>query len=196
LPALAVIVTVCAVLETVAVRLKLAFDWPAATVTDAGTVTAALLLERLTAMPLLSAAVFSVTVQMSEPEPVIAPVAHPSLFTIGTPLPDKPTVRETLLDELLVRDSWPLALPAPVGSNCTLTSAVWPGFNVMGKPAPEAEYPVPDVFTPLTVTGAVPVDESVSVCVADELTSTLPKSRVPALTVRDAVTAFNWTEKS
>jgi hypothetical protein len=55
---------------------------------------------------------------------------------------------------------------------------------------------VPDKDSPLTVTGAVPVEERVKVCVADELTSTLPKSRVPVLTVSAAVTAFNCSEKS
>ena len=72
--------------------------------------------------------------------------------------------------------------------------AVSPGFNVMGKPAPEAEYPAPETVTPVTVTGAVPEDERVKVCVADALTSTLPKFSAPVLTVSDAVTAFNCIE--
>jgi hypothetical protein len=55
--------------DTVAV--KLAVVDPAATATDAGTVTAELLLARLTANPPLGAAAFSVTEQLSVPAPVI-----------------------------------------------------------------------------------------------------------------------------
>ena len=139
LPALAVIVTVCAVLVAVAVRLKVAFFSPEVTVTDAGTVTAELLLDRFTAMPLLSASVFNVTVHISEPVPVIEPVAQPNPFTRGTPLPDRPIVRATPSEELLASDSCPLRDPALAGSNCTLTSAVCPGFSVMGKLVPGAE---------------------------------------------------------
>ena len=196
LPALAVIVTVCGVAVAVAVRLKLAFFWPDATVTDAGTVTAVLLLAILTAIPLLSAEVFNVTVQVSEPDPLIEPVAQANPLTIGMPLPDRPTLRAAPSEELLASDNCPLSLPAPVGSNCTLRSAVCPGLSVIGKLAPGAEYPVPESVASLTVTGAVPVDESVKVCVADELTSTLPKSIVPVLTVSAAVTAVNCNEKS
>jgi len=195
-PELAVIVTVCAVLVAVAVKLKLALFWPDATVTDAGTITAALLLERLTASPLLSAAAFSVTVQISEPDPVIDPVAQVRPFTIGTPIPVKLTLRAWLSDELLLSDNCPVVVPEAVGSNSTLTLAVWPGLSVNGKLAPEATYPVPETVAPLTVTAAVPVDERVNDCVAAELTSTLPKSRVPVLMVNAAVTGFNCTEKS
>ena len=69
-PALAVSVTACAVVtdDTPAVNSALlAF---AATVTVAGTVTAALLLARLTLRPPLAAAAVSVTVQLSLPDPV------------------------------------------------------------------------------------------------------------------------------
>jgi hypothetical protein len=46
----------------------------AGTITVAGTVTAALLLDRLTTRPPLGAAVFSVTVQASVPAPVMDPM--------------------------------------------------------------------------------------------------------------------------
>ena len=60
--------------ETVAV--KLAVVEPAATVTEAGTVTAELLLARLTAKPPVGAAALSATVQVSVPAPVIDPLAQ------------------------------------------------------------------------------------------------------------------------
>jgi hypothetical protein len=64
-----------------------------------------------------------------------------------------------LVDELLVMVRVPLWVPEIVGSNSTLK--VLDGvvvFRVNGKVAPENEYPVPDMVTVLTVTGAVPVD--------------------------------------
>jgi hypothetical protein len=55
--------------ETVAV--KLAVVAPAPTVTEAGMVTALLLLARLTARPPVAAALLNVTVQLSVPAPVM-----------------------------------------------------------------------------------------------------------------------------
>jgi hypothetical protein len=81
--ALAVRVTVSAVLTEETVAVKLAVVAPAATVTEAGTVTAELLLARLTASPPLSAAEFSVTVQLSVPAAVIDAVAQLSPLKVG-----------------------------------------------------------------------------------------------------------------
>ena len=64
-----------------------------------------------------------------------------------------------------------------------------------GNVAPEAANPVPDRLTAFTVTAAVPVDVMVSVCAADSLTSTCPKSTSLALTVKTEATAFNRSEK-
>lgn len=69
-PELADSVAVWAVVTDETVAEKLALLAPAATVTDDGTVTDASLLERLTANPPLAAAVFTVTVQESVPDPV------------------------------------------------------------------------------------------------------------------------------
>jgi hypothetical protein len=60
---------------------------PDATVTDAGTVTAVLLLARLTTNPPLGAAVFNVTVQLSVPAPVIDPLVHVKPVSTGTATP-------------------------------------------------------------------------------------------------------------
>ena len=67
--------------ETVAV--KLAVVAPTATVTEAGTETAALLLARLTANPPLAAAVLSVMVQLSVPAPVNDPVVQLRALSVG-----------------------------------------------------------------------------------------------------------------
>ena len=104
--------------------MKLAEVDPPATVTDAGTVTAELLLARLTANPPLAAATFSVTVQLSVPAPVIDPLLQLSPLNTGTPVPLRPIRVELPLEELLVRVSWPVAAPAVLGSNCTVNVAV------------------------------------------------------------------------
>ena len=65
------------------VAVKLAVVAPAATVTDEGTVTALLLLDRLTACPPVAAAAFSVTVQESVPAPVIDPLVQLRSFNAG-----------------------------------------------------------------------------------------------------------------
>ena len=108
--------------ETVAA--KLALVAPAATVTLAGTVTAGLLLARLTAKPPVAAAAFRVTVQLSVPAPVIAPLLQLSPVSSGTPVPLRPTTVEEPVEELLVKVSEPETAPVAVGSNCTVSVAV------------------------------------------------------------------------
>ena len=69
--ALAVNVAVCAVLTEEIVALKFVVFAPDVTITEAGTLTAALLLARFTVTPLAAAVAFSFTVQLSVPVPVI-----------------------------------------------------------------------------------------------------------------------------
>ena len=108
--------------ETVAE--KLAVAEPAGTVTDAGTVTALLLLARFTVKPPLAAAEFRVTVQLSVPAPVIELLLQLNPLSTGTPLPLRLMMVDVPLDELLVSVSCPVAAPAAVGSNCTERVAV------------------------------------------------------------------------
>ena len=108
--------------DTVAVKPAVAD--PAATLTVAGTVTAVLLLVRPTMTPPLAAATFNVTVQLSVPAPVIDPLVQLSPLNTGTPVPLRLINVEVPLDELLVRVNEPLAAPAIVGSNCTVSVAV------------------------------------------------------------------------
>jgi hypothetical protein len=65
------------------VAVKLAVVDPAATVTEAGAVTAELLLATLTANPPLGAAAFSVTVQLSVPAAVIDALAQFNPLKVG-----------------------------------------------------------------------------------------------------------------
>jgi hypothetical protein len=67
--------------------------------------------------------------------------------------------------------------------NCTVNVAVWFGFRVSGKLAPAAAKPVPVKDEALTVTGALPVDDKVTVCVAAIFNTTSPKSTLLVLSV-------------
>lgn len=124
LPALALNVTVCDVLHEFTVAEKLALAAPAGTFTDAGTVTAALLLARFTVNPPVAAAEFSVTVQLSVPVLLIEPLTQLSPLSTGTPVPLRLTTAVPLVEELLVIVSEPAAAPAADGMNCTVNVAV------------------------------------------------------------------------
>ena len=122
--ALAVRVTVCAVLTEETVAAKLALVAPAATVTLDGRVTAGLLLTKPTVKPPLAAAAFSDTVQLSVPAPVIDPLLQLSALSTGTPVPLRLTTVEDPVEELLVSVSCPVTEPAVVGSNWTVRVAI------------------------------------------------------------------------
>jgi hypothetical protein len=94
---------------------KLAVAAPAATVTEAGTVTAELLLATPTAKPPLAAATFSVTVQLSVPAPVIDALLQLKPLNTGTLVPVRLIRVEVPLDELLIRVNEPVSAPAVVG---------------------------------------------------------------------------------
>ena len=104
-PALAVIVTACAVATEATVAVNPALVAFAGTVTVLGTVTAELLLDRLTLSPPLGAAAVSVTVHASVPDPVMVPLLqYSALSAVGAavPVPLRLTTAELLVDELIV----------------------------------------------------------------------------------------------
>jgi hypothetical protein len=74
-------VAVVAVLTADAEAVNVAVVAPAATVTDDGTVTAVLLLERVIANPPVAAAAVSVTVHESVPAPAIVAFVHVSALS-------------------------------------------------------------------------------------------------------------------
>ena len=91
-PAFAVRMAVCELVTEETVAEKLALAEPAATVTEDGTVTAALLLERLTANPPLAAAAFNVNEHVSVPAPRNDEVVHEKALIEGCPVPLRGTV--------------------------------------------------------------------------------------------------------
>jgi hypothetical protein len=82
-PTFAESMAVCELVTDETVAEKLALLAPAATVTVAGTVTAELLLDRLTANPPLAATAFSVTVHVSVPAPRKDEVVHVNAVMVG-----------------------------------------------------------------------------------------------------------------
>lgn len=100
-PALAVSAAVCAVATGATVAVNPALVAFAGTVTVAGIVTAALLLDRLITRPPLAAAAFSVTVQASVPAPVIDVLLQESAVSTGVPVPLRPIIVVALVEELL-----------------------------------------------------------------------------------------------
>ena len=113
----------------------------------------------------------------------------------GFPVPLSPTVIVEFVEELLVTLSCPVADPVAVGLNVSVKLNVWPGFSVAGKFTAEAEKPLPVTETPLTVTGAVPLEFSVTVCVVELFTTTPPNEMLLALTLRADFAAFNCRER-
>lgn len=95
--ALAVSVTVCAALTEEAAAVKPALVDPAGTVTEAGTVTALLLLAKFTTNPPVAAAVFSVAVQPSVPAPVIEPLVQLSAVSPLEPFEDDDPLDEAAI---------------------------------------------------------------------------------------------------
>lgn len=85
-----------------------------------------MLLERLTLTPPLGAEPLRVTVQASEVDPVSDALLHVREVSDGVavvPVPLRLTTAVGLLVELLLMVICPVAEPATVGSNCTLTVA-------------------------------------------------------------------------
>ena len=76
-----------------------------------------------------------------------------------------------------------MAAPTAVGKNCTCNVIDCVGFNVVGKLPPTIVKPAPLIAAEFTVTGEVPVDVNVNDCVVAVLIVTLPKLKVPALTL-------------
>ena len=113
---------------------------------------------------------------------LVAPTVNCGFGTTA-PVPLRATAAVLPLDELLLIIICPLAEPVTVGLNCICSVSDWFGFNVVGKPPLTSENPEPLIVAEFTVTGAVPVDVSVTVCVVDVFTITLPKLKLPTLNV-------------
>lgn len=170
----------------------------AGTVTVAGTDTSPLLLETATLSPPLGAAALRVTVQASVPAVVMVPLLQLNELNaaaLAAPVPLRLITAEGLVEELLVMVSCPVTAPAVEGSNCTVRVAACFGFRVTGNETPDMVKPVPVSAAALMVTGAVPVDVSVTDFFEAVCRATLPKLTLLALTLRVGTAATSCSGK-
>jgi hypothetical protein len=107
------------------------------------------------------------------------------------PVPLRATVIVPPIEQLLPSATVPVAAPAVVGSNCTSSVDVCPGFSVIGNVAPASLNPAPLTDPALIVTGAVPVDVIVTDCVAGVFRLTVPKPTLVLPKVNVGVVAFS-----
>jgi hypothetical protein len=125
-PEVAVRVADCVVVTESIVAKKATLVALTGTVTVAGSVTAGLLLERLTFSPPLPAATLRNTVQESVPDPVIEALAQENALSVpGAAVPVPLSITATgLVEELLVKVSAPVTAPVAEGSKLTVSFAV------------------------------------------------------------------------
>src|SRR6185312_8605952 len=119
-------VAVCAVLTDETLAVKPALAAPAGTVTEDGTVTALLLLDRPTASPPDPAAADKLTVHASLPEPVIEPLLHVTALSTpeaACPVPLRLTDAEPA-EALSLSTRFPVTAPDVVGLKVTDRVAV------------------------------------------------------------------------
>lgn len=117
------------------------------------------------------------------------PVAGGSVETL-VPVPVRLRATEFPAEELLEIVREPAAGAALAGLKDTVRVRVWPGFNAVGRVAPDTEYPAPCTDTDETFKGQLPTDESVIVFSASLFTATSPKARLVALTLIVETIAF------
>lgn len=194
--AVAVIVAVCVVLTADVVAVKAALVAPAATVTDAGTDTAELLLASVTASPPLGAAAVRATVHASDTAPVTDPLLHetPLSEACAAPVPLSAIVAVPPLAALLTSVTVPLSVPAAVGSNPIVRVALCPGFSVTGNDRPDMLKPVPATEPELIVSAALPVELISTVFAVAVFKFTLPNARLLLATVHAGAAAFNCSD--
>lgn len=116
--------------------------------------------------------------------PIVADVPHvgfdPDVGGGLIPAPANGTVAGEFV-AVLVIVRVPLYVCTAVGSNATVTVAVWLGVKIVPFDTPEALNPVPDVDTVEIVTFEFPLFVSVTLSGSLLLTSTLPKFSVVGL---------------
>jgi hypothetical protein len=182
------------VLTAVAVAVKVELREPEAIVTEAGTVTALLLLTRLTTVALV-ATLDSVTVQASVPAPVSVALVQETALSGDAPCPVPLTPILGVLDALLSMSNVPFTAPATVGLKPIVSTAVCPGLSVIGALIPDTENPDPETAAPLSTRSAVPEDVSVTVWLVATFSGSVPNANFVALTVSAGVTAFSCNAK-
>lgn len=174
-----------------AVAVKPAVREPDATVTLAGTLTAELLLDRVTTWPPEDAGALRVTVQASVAAPVMVAAVQPMELSVpgdASPVPLRLMRTVPLVAALLLTVMEPVAAPDEVGSKVTCSVVDCPGLSVTGKVAPDMVKPVPVNAAELIVTAEVPDEVRVTDSAVGVLRFTSPKARELVLTLRAGAT--------
>jgi hypothetical protein len=116
-------------------------------------------------------------------------LAQETMVSVGGVVVVTPVPLNAMSSEgtLLVTVTAPVTAPAVVGSKEMVIIAVAPGARV--PVPPDTENPVPEAVTAVIITGAVPVDVSVTCLVVGVLRATLPKATLLALSDSEAVGA-------
>ena len=136
--------------------------------------------------------VFPVLAIVTVLEPVLPTVIPVKLTLVGlaervteaaVPVPLSGTALGEL-GVLLVRTTLPDKLPAAVGENNTLNVALCPAASVAGVPRPLTLNPAPLAVTCAIVTHTVLVFLTVKVCDLIWPSTTLPKLKLPGVTLR------------
>jgi hypothetical protein len=112
----------------------------------------------------------------------------------GSPVPLRGTVKVGFADDVLLMVTCPVTAPTAFGSNVRVTVIVCPGLSVAGRLTGEAEKPVPATAREFTVTAAVPLDVSVTVCVVALFTTTPPNAMLVAFSASAGVPALSCSE--
>lgn len=167
--------------------LKTALPAPAGMTIDAGTVAAALLLDRITDWPPVGAVALKLTVHDDAEGPTRELLAQESELTTAIPAPLRVTTFVALPYAELDMVRVPVAAPAMTGVKRTGSDVDWPGFSVIGNVTPEIEKPLPETVAALIVRALVPVEVRISDCVAVAFTTALPKAILLALRLIAAV---------
>lgn len=165
---------------------------PAGTVTDDGTETALLLLERPATRPPDGAAPDREIEQASVTAPVrellvqVRPLSA-AVAEGATPVPESETVVVLPAAALEVKVSDPLTVPVVVGAKVICSVALCPGLRLSGHDAPESVKPLdPEMVPALMVRVLVPLEVIVMDCVAVVPVVTLPKDKDEGLAVMAA----------
>ncbi len=162
LPCVAVIFAVWLVLTAAAFAANIALVAPAATVTDDGTVSAEVLLERFTARPPVGAKMLDITVHVSVPDPEICALAQLNPLSAAVwpdfdPLPWSLTVRDGVEELLVMTLKEAVESTASVGLKCTLRFRLLPPARFTGRvPWPSTVKDVSDVASCVIATDADP----------------------------------------
>ena len=168
--------------------------------TDAGTATAELLLERETRNGAVAAAL-SCTEQACVADPVIVALLQETavnagaiVASFGTPVPIRVTAAFGLVEELLVMISCPAAAPALAGLKFTFNLYVSPTASVTGRLLlPLAENAFPFTVSWESWIGVTPLLRTSTVVLTARPTITEPKETV-AGDVTNAPVKLFWTK--